>query len=55
MGETGFLTPEDRRFRGTVEAIERELMEEGFILRYRSDQTNDGLAGEEATFLVWTK
>jgi GH15 family glucan-1,4-alpha-glucosidase len=52
MGETGFLKPEDPRFRGTVEAIERELMEEGFVLRYRSEQANDGLTGEEATFLV---
>jgi GH15 family glucan-1,4-alpha-glucosidase len=52
MGETGFLRREDPRFRGTVEAIERELMEEGFVLRYRPEQANDGLTGEEGTFLV---
>jgi GH15 family glucan-1,4-alpha-glucosidase len=52
MAEVGFLPPEDRRFRGTVEAIERELVEDGLVLRYRPEQTEDGLPGEEGTFLV---
>lgn len=48
----GFLPPEDERFRGTVEAIERELLEDGLVLRYRPEETEDGLAGGEGTFLV---
>jgi GH15 family glucan-1,4-alpha-glucosidase len=52
LAETGFLTPEDSRFRGTVEAIEQELMEEGFVRRYKPSHTNDGLPGDEGTFLV---
>ncbi|SFH44992.1 Glucoamylase (glucan-1,4-alpha-glucosidase), GH15 family [Nitrosospira sp. Nsp14] len=52
MAEVGFLPPEDRRFRGTVEAIERELVEDGLVLRYRPEETEDGLPGEEGTFLV---
>lgn len=52
MAEVGFLPPEDPRFRGTVEAIERELVEDGLVLRYRAAETDDGLSGEEGTFLV---
>ena len=52
MAQVGFLPPEDPRFRGTVEAIERELVEDGLVLRYRAAETDDGLAGEEGTFLV---
>ncbi|MDN5752684.1 MAG: glycoside hydrolase family 15 protein [Nitrosospira sp.] len=52
IAEVGFLPPEDPRFRGTVEAIERELMEDGLVLRYRAGETDDGLPGEEGVFLV---
>jgi GH15 family glucan-1,4-alpha-glucosidase len=52
MAEVGFLPPEDARFKGTVEAIERDLMEDGLVLRYRVEETEDGLPGEEGTFLV---
>lgn len=52
MAEVGFLPPEDRRFQGTVEAIERELVRDGLVLRYRTDHTDDGLPGDEGTFLV---
>lgn len=52
MAEVGFLSPEDLRFRGTVEAIERELVEGGLVLRYRAEEAEDGLPGEEGTFLV---
>ncbi len=52
MAEVGFLPPGDPRFRGTVEAIERELMEDGLVLRYRPEQTEDGLSGGEGTFLA---
>jgi GH15 family glucan-1,4-alpha-glucosidase len=52
MAQVGFLPPEDPRFRGTVEAIEGELVEGGLVLRYRARETDDGLAGEEASFLA---
>jgi GH15 family glucan-1,4-alpha-glucosidase len=50
----GFLPATDPRMVGTVEAIERELIEDGFVLRYRtSDQgTVDGLSGREGAFLA---
>jgi GH15 family glucan-1,4-alpha-glucosidase len=48
----GFLPVTDERVRGTVEAIERELMHDGFVLRYRPQQTGvDGLPGDEGVFL----
>jgi GH15 family glucan-1,4-alpha-glucosidase len=48
----GFLPATDRRVVGTVEAIERELMEDGFVLRYRPKQENvDGLPGTEGVFI----
>jgi len=52
IAQVGFLPPHDPRFRGTVEAIERDLMEDGFVLRYRADKASDGLPGPEATFLA---
>jgi GH15 family glucan-1,4-alpha-glucosidase len=48
----GFLPITDERVRGTIEAIERELMHDGFVLRYRPQQTGvDGLPGNEGVFL----
>ena len=47
----GFLPATDARVVGTVEAIERELMPKGFVLRYRTEETTDGLIGEEGVFL----
>ncbi|MFM8305132.1 MAG: glycoside hydrolase family 15 protein [Actinomycetota bacterium] len=47
----GFLPPSDERIRGTVAAIERDLLHNGFVLRYRSDQTDDGLPAGEGVFL----
>jgi hypothetical protein len=51
---TGFLPATDPRMVGTIEAIERELLEDGFVLRYRtSDEgTVDGLHGREGAFLA---
>ena len=49
-----FLPATDPRMRGTVEAIKRELMRDGLVLRYRSDQTDDGLPPGEGTFLACT-
>lgn len=48
----GFLPPEDERLRASVLAIADELTEHGFVLRYRTDETDDGLAGKEGTFLI---
>ncbi|WP_248961504.1 glycoside hydrolase family 15 protein [Sphaerisporangium perillae] len=52
--QTGFLPPTDPRVTGTIDAIERELMSDGFVLRYPLAQQNavDGLAGGEGAFLA---
>jgi GH15 family glucan-1,4-alpha-glucosidase len=52
----GFLPPEDERVRGTVEAVERELLWDGFVLRYdtHSSGTVDGLPAGEGAFLPCT-
>jgi GH15 family glucan-1,4-alpha-glucosidase len=47
-----FLGPEDERVRATVCAIADELQINGFVLRYRTEETDDGLAGAEGTFLI---
>jgi GH15 family glucan-1,4-alpha-glucosidase len=52
MPLVGFLPATDERVRGTIEAIERELMPEGLVLRYRPQQEHvDGLPGREGVFL----
>jgi GH15 family glucan-1,4-alpha-glucosidase len=52
MPLVGFLPPTDPRVRGTVEAIERELMPDGFVLRYDTSKFNDGLPPGEGVFLA---
>ncbi len=47
-----FLPADDERLRATVRAISEELTEDGFVLRYRTDETDDGLSGKEGTFLI---
>ncbi len=47
-----FLPPDDERIRRTVLAIAEELTVEGLVLRYRTDETDDGLSGEEGTFTI---
>ena len=49
--QVGFLPPDDSRVVGTVEAIERELLVDGFVLRYRTEAGSDGLPGGEGAFL----
>jgi GH15 family glucan-1,4-alpha-glucosidase len=53
---TGFLPHRDPRALGTVAAVERELLQDGFVLRYRTDDdgggSNDGLPGKEGAFLA---
>src|SRR3954453_14750936 len=48
----GSLPPDDPRLRASVLAIERDLTESGFVLRYRTGETDDGLQGKEGTFLI---
>lgn len=52
MPIVGFLAPDDLRVRATVFAIADELTEDGLVLRYRVDQTDDGFSGEEGTFTI---
>jgi GH15 family glucan-1,4-alpha-glucosidase len=47
-----FLPASDPRIRDTVLAIADELTEEGLVLRYRVEETDDGFAGEEGTFAI---
>ena len=48
----GFLPADDERLRASVLAIAEELTENGFVLRYRTEETDDGLSGKEGTFLI---
>ena len=49
----GFLPPDDPRVVGTIEAVQRELMRDGFVERYKTQEQNavDGLVGREGVFL----
>ena len=47
-----FLPAKDERVCATVAAIKEELTENGLVLRYRTDETDDGQHGEEGTFLI---
>jgi GH15 family glucan-1,4-alpha-glucosidase len=48
----GFLPPDDERVKATVLAIADDLTEDGLVLRYRVEETDDGLEGEEGTFTI---
>jgi GH15 family glucan-1,4-alpha-glucosidase len=48
----GFLPPSDSRVRGTVAAIERELLRDGFVMRYDTGRGTDGLPPGEGAFLA---
>jgi GH15 family glucan-1,4-alpha-glucosidase len=48
----GFLPRDDERLRKSVLAVADDLTERGFVLRYRTDETDDGLSGKEGTFLI---
>jgi GH15 family glucan-1,4-alpha-glucosidase len=50
----GFLPADDDRVRETIEAIRRELVQDGFVLRYRTRQELDGLPPGEGVFLACT-
>ena len=48
----GFLPEDDERLRKSVDAIADDLTEDGFVLRYRTGETDDGLSGKEGSFLI---
>ncbi|GAB2739389.1 glycoside hydrolase family 15 protein [Arthrobacter bambusae] len=50
--KVGFLPHDDPRVIGTIDAIQRELTEDGFVLRYRPEDSDDGLPGGEGVFLA---
>jgi GH15 family glucan-1,4-alpha-glucosidase len=52
MALVGFLPPEDKRLRDTVEAIEQRLMVNGFVRRYDTQTAEDGLPAGEGAFLA---
>jgi GH15 family glucan-1,4-alpha-glucosidase len=52
MAPVGFLPATDERIIGTVRAIEHDLIDHGLVLRYRTDETRDGLPAGEGAFLA---
>jgi GH15 family glucan-1,4-alpha-glucosidase len=52
MPALGFLPASDPRVQGTIQAIEKNLLREGFVLRYKPEHTQDGLPGSEGAFLA---
>jgi GH15 family glucan-1,4-alpha-glucosidase len=51
--QVGFLPPTDPRVHGTIDAVGRELsIDDNLILRYRTEETDDGLPGDEGGFLL---
>jgi GH15 family glucan-1,4-alpha-glucosidase len=48
----GFLPYDDERVIHTVETIRDELTEDGLVLRYRTEESDDGLSGREGSFLI---
>ena len=48
----GFMPGGDERLHRSVDAIADDLTEDGFVLRYRTDETDDGLSGKEGSFLI---
>jgi GH15 family glucan-1,4-alpha-glucosidase len=52
LPQVGYVKANDVRMLGTVAAIERDLMPDGLVIRYRTEQTDDGLAPGEYPFLA---
>jgi len=52
LPNVGFLPPDDPRITGTIAAVERELLVDGFVLRYNTEQSEDGLPPGEGAFLA---
>jgi GH15 family glucan-1,4-alpha-glucosidase len=54
LAPVGFLPPDDPRIAGTVAAIQENLVQDGFVRRYQTDEGVDGLTGTEGAFLMTT-
>lgn len=54
MAEVGFLPADDPRIAGTIAAVERDLLRDGFVERYRTRSGVDGLPSGEGVFLLCT-
>jgi GH15 family glucan-1,4-alpha-glucosidase len=52
MPALGFLPADEPRVQGTIRAVERTLLRDGFVLRYATEEANDGLTGNEGAFLA---
>ncbi|WP_153502559.1 glycoside hydrolase family 15 protein [Cumulibacter manganitolerans] len=52
MADVGFIDPHDERYIATVQAIEHDLLQNGLLLRYRTQSGVDGLSGDESPFLA---
>lgn len=52
LAQVGFVAPDDPAFIGTVEAVERELLVGGYVLRYDTSKSQDGLPPGEGAFLA---
>jgi GH15 family glucan-1,4-alpha-glucosidase len=50
--QVGFLPPNDPKITGTIEAVEAELMVDGFVRRYSTSKVDDGVGGGEAAFVA---
>ncbi|HET6725005.1 MAG TPA: glycoside hydrolase family 15 protein [Gammaproteobacteria bacterium] len=52
MPLVGFLPPDDERIKGTVAAIQNNLMQDGFVMRYSQAKDSDGVSGTESAFII---
>jgi GH15 family glucan-1,4-alpha-glucosidase len=52
LPQVGFIPADDPRMAGTIAAIEKHLMNNGFVARYNTKSAVDGLSGDEGTFLA---
>ena len=52
LPQVGFIAADDPRMLGTVAAIEKHLMPDGFVARYNTDSSVDGLSGDEGVFIA---
>nr|WP_245500065.1 MULTISPECIES: glycoside hydrolase family 15 protein [Rhizobium] len=52
MPQVGFLPADDPRVIGTIAAVERELLQGGLVMRYSTNETDDGVGGREGAFLA---
>lgn len=54
LSHIGFISPHHPHMKATVQAVGEDLMIDGYIKRYQTESTNDGVGGDEGTFLICT-